>query len=229
MLTKEEQDRILGKKESVMIAPSMLSADFSNLEKDLSALREEGADWLHVDIMDGHFVPNITFGPDQMKDLRKVSDLPFDVHLMIEDPESYIPRFIESGADLVSVHAETRCDLKRCFDLIDEGGALAGIVINPETPAEAVRPWLDRVRVVLVMGVHPGFGGQSYIPETTQKIRDIKSMIDGRDILIEVDGGVNFKTVEEVSKAGADVLVSGSCVFSGDKKENIDKLKEMAG
>jgi len=222
------QDQILDNSRGILISPSMLSADFSKLDKELSEIEKAGADWIHVDIMDGHFVPNITLGPDQTKDLRKTTDLPFDVHLMIEEPEKYIPKFIDAGADLITVHVETKDDLNRCFDLIEQAGVIPGIVISPDTDPSALEPYLDRVKLVLVMSVYPGFGGQSYIPASTEKIKKIKQMIGDRDILIEVDGGVNFNTVQEIVDAGADVLVSGSCVFHGNKKENIKELKTLS-
>lgn len=209
-----------------LIAPSMLAADFSNLKEDLKKIEKNKADWLHVDIMDGHFVPNITFGPDQLKLIRNKCNIPFDVHLMITDPLKYIPRFIEVGADLISVHVETEDDLNQCYKLLEENNIKKGIVIKPETPINDLVPWLDRVDYILVMGVNPGFGGQAYIPETTNRIKDIKKLIGDRDILIEVDGGVNNSTIEEISEAGCDVFVAGSAVFNGDIKDNLQELRE---
>lgn len=209
-----------------LIAPSMLAADFSNLKEDLKKIEKNKADWLHVDIMDGHFVPNITFGPDQLKLIRNKCNIPFDVHLMITDPLKYIPRFIEVGADLISVHVETEDDLNQCYKLLEENNIKKGIVIKPETPINDLKPWLDRVDYILVMGVNPGFGGQAYIPETTNRIKDIKKLIGDRDILIEVDGGVNNSTIEEISEAGCDVFVAGSAVFNGDIKDNLQELRE---
>ena len=213
-------------KNAKLLSPSMLSADFACLEKDLKAIEQYGADWLHVDVMDGHFVPNITFGPDQMKCLKKVCSLPFDVHLMISDPEKYIPRFIECGADLISVHVETDNDIAKCFDFCDEKGVRKGLVLSPDTEAEAVIPWLDRIDLILVMSVYPGFGGQSYIKSSSDKIRRLKELIGDRNILIEVDGGVKNETAQEILDAGCDVLVAGSAVFGGDIKKNIADLKE---
>lgn len=209
-----------------LIAPSMLAADFSNLKEDLKKIEKNKADWLHVDIMDGHFVPNITFGPDQLKLIRNKCNIPFDVHLMITDPLKYIPRFIEVGADLISVHVETEDDLNQCYKLLEENNIKKGIVIKPETPINDLKPWLDRVDYILVMGVNPGFGGQAYIPETTNRIKDIKKLIGDRDILIEVDGGVNNSTIEEISEAGCDVFVAGSAVFNGNIKDNLQELRE---
>ena len=226
-LSKNEQDQKLKRTDRTMFAPSMLSADFSALGRDLQTIEKAGADWLHVDIMDGHFVPNITFGPDQLKNLRGCVEIPFDVHLMIDDPKTYIPRFIGAGGDFITFHVETACDIGECLDLIEEGGAVPGLVISPDTDPSALAPWLDRVRIILVMSVYPGFGGQSYIPASSDKIRKIREMIGDRDILIEVDGGVNFKTAREIRDAGADVLVSGSCVFGGDPDENLKKLREL--
>ncbi|MGN0194102.1 MAG: ribulose-phosphate 3-epimerase [Pseudoramibacter sp.] len=212
-----------------LISISMLSADFTRLGAHLQEAEKAGTDWLHVDIMDGHFVPNITMGPDQVAQIRKTVDLPFDVHLMITHPLSYIERFAKAGADTITVHVEAADDTDACLDAIEKLGCHPAVVISPETPVDAVKPYLDRVDMVLVMGVHPGFGGQSYIPETTDRLKAIRQMIDasGRDIRLEVDGGVNFKTLPEILDAGADTIVSGSCLFKGDIAENIQQFKKL--
>ena len=212
-----------------IISPSMLSADFANLDRDLKVVAESGAQWLHVDVMDGHFVPNITFGPDQMGCIRPCLDIPFDVHLMISHPLRYIPAFAKNGADIITFHLEADDDAKECIALIKEHGVKPGVVISPDTPIEAVEPYLDDVFMVLVMGVYPGFGGQSYIPETSKRLRGIRKMIGDRDIRLEVDGGVNFDTLAEIVESGADTIVSGSCLFKGDMKENVARFNEIMG
>lgn len=209
------------------LSPSMLSADFADLKTDLKKMEDAGADWLHVDIMDGHFVPNITFGPDQMGQLKKACSLPFDVHLMISHPLQYIPAFIKNGADLLAVHVETTDDMAACYDLCEAAGVKKGLVLSPDTPAEAVLPWLDRVDLILLMSVYPGFGGQSYIPATTDKIARVKALIGERPIDLEVDGGINKQTAPEVLAAGCNVLVAGSAVFGGDIAHNISEFKEL--
>lgn len=210
-----------------LISPSMLSADFANLERDLKSVEAGGADWLHVDVMDGHFVPNITIGPDQVANLRKTIDLPFDVHLMISEPLKYIERFVKAGADIITVHVEADDDTKACIDLIKSLDCKAGIVLSPDTPIEAAAPYLDDIAMILVMGVYPGFGGQKYIPATTERLKGLRAMIGSRDVHLEVDGGVNFDTLSTVVEAGADVIVSGSCLFGGNMKENIDRFREI--
>ncbi|WKY44523.1 ribulose-phosphate 3-epimerase [Eubacteriaceae bacterium ES2] len=211
----------------IKIAPSMLSADFANLESDLKKVEAAGADYLHVDIMDGHFVPNITMGPDQVKQLRRVTSIPFDVHLMIKQPLLYIEKFVAAGADLITIHVESQGDTMEAIELIKKGGVEAGIVISPDTEVSVIEPYLDHISLVLIMGVYPGFGGQSYIPATTEKIKACKKLIGDRPIDIQVDGGINFKTLKEVVAAGATIVVSGSCLFNGDMKENINKFKSI--
>ncbi|MBM6968494.1 MAG: ribulose-phosphate 3-epimerase [Pseudoramibacter alactolyticus] len=210
-----------------LISISMLSADFSRLGEHLKQAEAAGADWLHVDIMDGHFVPNITMGPDQVAQLRGAVAIPFDVHLMITHPLAYIERFAKAGADTITVHVECDDDTDACLDLIEKCGVKPAVVISPETPASAVTSYLDRVCMVLVMGVHPGFGGQSYIPETTAKLAKLHEMIGGRPVRLEIDGGVNFDTLPEILTTGADTIVSGSCLFKGDIAANIGRFKTL--
>lgn len=211
------------------ISPSMLSADFANLERDLKAVEAGGADWLHVDVMDGHFVPNITIGPDQVKCLRKTIDLPFDVHLMISEPLKYIKSFADAGADIITVHVEVEDDTQECLELIKKCGCKAGLVLSPDTPVAVLEPFMDEVSMILVMSVYPGFGGQKYIEGTGDRLRAIRKMIGDRSIDLEVDGGVNFETLSTVVEAGANVIVSGSCLFGGNMKENIDRFRTIIG
>ncbi len=197
------------------IAPSILSADFGRLAQEVEAAESAGADWIHVDVMDGRFVPNITIGPVVVKAVRKATRLPVDVHLMIVEPERYVHDFAEAGADSISVHVEPSYHLARTLQQIRALGKRSGVVLNPHTPPESIEYVLDHVDVVLVMSVNPGFGGQSFLPEVLPKIRAIRKMIDSRarDIALEVDGGVAPGTARQVVEAGARVLVAGSAIF----------------
>lgn len=198
-----------------LVAPSLLAADFARLGEEVTAIAAAGADWLHLDVMDGHFVPNISFGPAVVKALRKRCRLPFDVHLMIAPADPYLAAFAEAGADLITLHPEAGPHLHRSLQTIRALGRKAGVVLNPGTPASAVEPVLDLCDLILVMTVNPGFGGQSFIPSMLPKIAALRAMIDasGRDIRLEVDGGVTAATAPAVLEAGADVLVAGTAVF----------------
>lgn len=202
----------------IQIAPSILSADFANLERDVRMISEAGADWIHVDVMDGHFVPNLTIGPAHVKMLKRVTDVPLDVHLMIDNPEVQVPWYIEAGADSVTVHVETCDNAATMLRMIGDAGVKAGISLNPETDASALEGLLGLVDMVLVMSVHPGFGGQSFIESSPAKIAAIVEMCKAEGVapLIEVDGGIGAGTAPLVSAAGADVLVAGSAIFCAD-------------
>lgn len=202
----------------IQIAPSILSADFANLERDVRMVSEAGADWIHVDVMDGHFVPNLTIGPAHVKMLKRVTDVPLDVHLMIDNPEVQVPWYIEAGADSVTVHVETCDNAATMLRVIGDAGVKAGISLNPETDASALEGLLGLVDMVLVMSVHPGFGGQSFIESSPAKIAAIVEMCkaEGAAPLIEVDGGIGVGTAPLVSAVGADVLVAGSAIFCAD-------------
>ena len=201
-----------------LIAPSILSADFSQLGKEIESVEAAGADWIHVDVMDGHFVPNITMGPLIVKAVRQVSHLPIDVHLMIRNPENFISDFAEAGASLISVHVETCPHLNRVVQLIKEKGLQAGVVLNPTTPVGEVKWILEYIDFVLIMSVNPGFGGQTFIPNSVEKIRDMHHLIDELDLptLIQVDGGINESTIPAVAGAGANIFVAGSAIFGTD-------------
>jgi ribulose-phosphate 3-epimerase len=214
------------------IAPSILSADFSRLGQEVKAVEQAGADWIHVDVMDGHFVPNITMGPLVAAAVRRSTTLPVDVHLMIENPDLYIADFAKAGADYISVQVETCPHLHRTLHLIRENGAKAGAVLNPATPLSAITYVLEDLDFVLIMSVNPGFGGQKFIPSALDKIEQLKSLIEesGLDTLIQVDGGVNADTITEVSAVGADIFVAGSAIFNTDNyKESISMLKSKIG
>jgi ribulose-phosphate 3-epimerase len=215
----------------IELAPSILSADFARLGEDARAAIEAGAQLLHVDVMDGHFVPNITIGPPVVASLRKAVSVPLDVHLMIENADQFIPAFADAGADWISVHQEACVHLNRTLELIKSHGLKAGVVINPATPVQTLGEVLDIVDYVLVMSVNPGFGGQKFIPGSLEKIRKLATMrtAKGLDYRIEIDGGVSLKNAAEIAKAGADILVAGNAVFGkGDVKDNVKNLLKAA-
>ncbi|MEF9988955.1 MAG: ribulose-phosphate 3-epimerase [Christensenellaceae bacterium] len=202
----------------IKIAPSLLSADFVNMERDVKMLEKAGADYMHCDIMDGIFVPNITFGFQMIASLKRITTVPLDVHLMIEKPERYIERFAESGSDIISIHVESTVHIQRVLKQIAGCGKIPAVVLNPATSLETIKYVLEDVEMVLLMSVNPGYGGQSFIPAILQKTADLKKMIHatGKQIEIEIDGGINFENCKTIIDAGADVLVAGNTVFSAD-------------
>lgn len=215
----------------IKIAPSILSADFSQLGEDIKKIEKGGADWVHIDVMDGMYVPNITFGAPVIKCIRKVTDLPFDVHLMIEQPERYIKDFVDAGADIITVHQESTVHLHRTIQLIKGFGVKAGVSLNPSTSLETIKYVLKDIDMVLIMTVNPGFGGQSFIDGMKEKIVELKQMIDAENLNIEiqVDGGIGVNNIAEVASCGANVFVAGSAVFgSEDIAGTIAKMKENA-
>ncbi|HEY9685825.1 MAG TPA: ribulose-phosphate 3-epimerase [Coleofasciculaceae cyanobacterium] len=213
-----------------LVAPSILSADFARLGEELRMLEAAGADWIHVDVMDGMFVPNITLGPPIIQALRPHSSLPFDVHLMIEKPERYLADFRDAGADIITVHVETSPHLHRTLSEIRRLGCKAGVSLNPSTPVSTLENVLDDLDLILIMSVNPGFGGQSFIPQALQKLAQVKAMIGDRPIHLEVDGGISPQNAEQVRAAGANVLVAGSAVFkSKDIPGTISALKGETG
>ncbi len=214
----------------VLVAPSILSADFSKLGEEIKAVEHAGADWIHIDVMDGHFVPNITIGPVVVSKIRKISDIFFDVHLMIENPGKYVEQFAKAGADLITIHAEACDDILSTINKVKDLGCKVGVSINPETSLDVIKEIIQNVDLVLIMSVHPGFGGQSFIEDVLPKIkktRDIISKID-KEIHLEVDGGINDKTAKTAIEYGADVLVAGNFVFTNASyKDAIQSLKQL--
>ncbi|HEY4551737.1 MAG TPA: ribulose-phosphate 3-epimerase [Bacillaceae bacterium] len=214
------------------IAPSILAADFANLSKDIRDVVAGGADWIHVDVMDGHFVPNITFGPSMVEAIRPITDLPLDVHLMIEDPAKYLDAFAKAGADYITVHAEADRHLHRTLQEIRKLGAKSGVALNPGTPIGAIEHVLDETDLVLIMTVNPGFGGQSFIQSALNKISETRNLLDKRGIpaLLEVDGGITAETAKLCKEAGANVFVAGSSIYGEtDREEAISRIRSQLG
>ncbi len=215
----------------VLIAPSILSADGGRLSEEIAAVEKAGADWIHVDVMDGHFVPNITMGPGIISALRKTTKLPFDVHLMIENPENYIESFAKAGADIITIHVEAVDNLLRMIDLIKNCGKKAGVSLNPDTPLKRIENIVSEIELLLVMAVNPGFGGQKFMENTLPKITKACQMLKGlpNKPLLEVDGGVNLQNIKSIVEAGAQVIVAGASIFgSGDYYKTIAALKAVA-
>ena len=214
-----------------LIAPSILSADGSRLQEEINAVEKAGADWIHIDVMDGHFVPNITMGPAIISALRKTTKLPFDVHLMIENPESYIESFARAGADIITVHVEAANHLHRTIDIIKKAGKKAGVSLNPATPLTQIEEIIPDIDLLLIMSVNPGFGGQQFIQTTLPKIIKARKMLNtlSNKPLLEIDGGVNLKNISGIARAGADVLVAGASIFgTDDYQQTITALKYAA-
>ena len=215
----------------IKISPSILSADFSQLGNEIKRLEDGGADMIHVDVMDGHFVPNLTIGPPVIKALRNYTKLPFDVHLMIAPVHKYIKNYAEAGADIITIHPEATDNLKESINHIKELGKKVGVSLNPNTKIDILKEFLNEINLVLIMSVHPGFGGQKFIPEVLQKIKELKKIKDQQNFNfdIEVDGGINFDNSKLAIEAGANILVSGTTIFknnNGNIKKNIDTLKK---
>ena len=216
--------------QNIKISPSILSADFSILSDEIKSLEKAGADLIHVDVMDGHFVPNITMGPPIIKMIRKCTKLPFDVHLMISPVEKYIKAFADAGSDIITIHPEATDNLKRAVGTIKSLGKKAGVSLNPKTPINALMDVINDIDLILIMSVNPGFAGQSFMSEVLPKVTELRKMINDKKIKIdiEIDGGINFETAPLAVKAGANILVSGTTIFSGSLKDNIQKLRNCA-
>ena len=216
--------------QNIKISPSILSADFSILGDEIKNLEKAGADLIHIDVMDGHFVPNITMGPPIIKQIRKCTKLPFDVHLMISPVEKYIKAFADAGSDIITLHPEATDNLKRAVQTIKSFGKKAGVSLNPKTPISALMDVINDIDLILIMSVNPGFAGQSFMGEVLPKVTELRKMINDKKLKIdiEIDGGINFETAPLAVKAGANILVSGTTIFSGSLKDNIQKLRNCA-
>ena len=216
--------------QNIKISPSILSADFSILGDEIKSLEQAGADLIHIDVMDGHFVPNITMGPPIIKMVRKCTKLPFDVHLMISPVEKYIKAFADAGSDIITIHPEATDNLKRAVSTIKSLGKKAGVSLNPKTPISALMDVINDIDLILIMSVNPGFAGQSFMSEVLPKVTELRNMINDKKLKIdiEIDGGINFETAPLAVKAGANILVSGTTIFSGSLKDNIQKLRNCA-
>ena len=216
--------------QNIKISPSILSADFSILGDEIKSLEQAGADLIHIDVMDGHFVPNITMGPPIIKMVRKCTKLPFDVHLMISPVEKYIKAFADAGSDIITIHPEATDNLKRAVGTIKSLGKKAGVSLNPKTPISALMDVINDIDLILIMSVNPGFAGQSFMSEVLPKVTELRKIINEKKLKIdiEIDGGINFETAPLAIKAGANILVSGTTIFSGSLKDNIQKLRNCA-
>ena len=216
--------------QNIKISPSILSADFSILGDEIKSLEQAGADLIHIDVMDGHFVPNITMGPPIIKQIRKCTKLPFDVHLMISPVEKYIKAFADAGSDIITLHPEATDNLKRAVQTVKSFGKKTGVSLNPKTPISALMDVINDIDLILIMSVNPGFAGQSFMSEVLPKVTELRKMINDKKLKIdiEIDGGINFETAALAVKAGANILVSGTTIFSGSLKDNIQKLRNCA-
>jgi ribulose-phosphate 3-epimerase len=216
--------------QNIKISPSILSADFSILGDEIKSLEKAGADLIHIDVMDGHFVPNITMGPPIIKQIRKCTKLPFDVHLMISPVEKYIKAFADAGSDIITLHPEATDNLKRAVQTVKSFGKKAGVSLNPKTPISALMDVINDIDLILIMSVNPGFAGQSFMNKVLPKVTELRKMINDKKLKIdiEIDGGINFETAPLAVKAGANILVSGTTIFSGSLKDNIQKLRNCA-